>query len=124
MKTKRKTRGTNYRYIGYSPLTPLQVKIGITNDLEDRLNAFHTTDHYMIFAATKRFNSRKAVFADEARLHRMFEHASSTRGNEWFHITPDLALWLLFQGAWPAMISRLVGHVTQQLTRIIFGVRV
>ena len=88
-----------YRYVVYSPLTPLQVKIGITNHLEDRINSFRTTDYHAEYLGRKKFRSRKQVFADEAQLHRRFAHANNgTRGKEWFWITPDVFLWLLFQG--------------------------
>jgi hypothetical protein len=94
-----KQKKLNYLYVAYSKLTPLQCKIGITDNLEHRLHAFHTTDHTIRFVKIKRRYSRQAIFDLETSLHRRFADSRSDRGKEYFYITPAVFLWLLGEGA-------------------------
>lgn len=95
----RKQKSTNYVYIAYSKLTPLQCKIGLTNNLEHRLNAFHTTDKSIRFVRVFTVYSRARVFELESQLHRRFKTSRSSRGEEWYNITLPLFLWLWRKGA-------------------------
>lgn len=95
----KKKKETQYLYVAYSKLTPFQCKIGITDNLEHRLNAFHTTDHTIKFVKIKRRYSRQGIFDLETYLHRRFASSRSDRGKEYFYITLPLFFWLLGEGA-------------------------
>lgn len=105
----------NYLYVGWSILTPFQVKIGITNNLEHRLDTFHTVDHYMQFIGVKRYHSREAVFKNETKLHRYFDYLHSERGKEWFHLNKELFMWLLAQGFVPNLIAEFIKQLFHRL---------
>ncbi len=94
------------------------IKIGVTDDLKARLRQLNTgSDEKLTIRGTLKYRTRKRMFEQEKYLHRKFAYLNTKL--EWFSPGPELLLYMLFKGIFPAWTARTLFYCLKSAATLL-----